>query len=196
MQVWSLPSHCNFDGLLYYGKLELALLEYAAVNFISRQEAGILELLQKKRIERRNKRQKYQPINHMMISRDATQSTIVGNQWNTEPGINAITGGNQTIPPYQMVPYQGPTQGSFIPMNNLQMGPMFDMELTQEEQKLALGAAFYKEFARNVDKASRHFFPVSFVIFCLFYWINYLYNRDQLPEATVNMIEYKPDSLE
>ena len=30
-----------------------ALLEYAAVNFISRQKAGILEILQKKRIERR-----------------------------------------------------------------------------------------------------------------------------------------------
>ena len=33
----------------------VALLEYAAVNFISRQEAGLLELLQKKRIARRKR---------------------------------------------------------------------------------------------------------------------------------------------
>ena len=33
----------------------VALLEYAAVNFISRQEAGLLELLQKKRIARKKR---------------------------------------------------------------------------------------------------------------------------------------------
>ena len=33
----------------------MALLEYAAVNFISRQEAGLLELLQKKRIARKKR---------------------------------------------------------------------------------------------------------------------------------------------
>ena len=40
-----------------YSKLFVfvALLEYAAVNFISRQEAGLLELLQKKRIARKKR---------------------------------------------------------------------------------------------------------------------------------------------
>lgn len=35
-----------------------ALLEYAAVNFLNRQENGFLELLQKKRISRRKKQRK------------------------------------------------------------------------------------------------------------------------------------------
>ena len=34
-----------------------ALLEYAAVNFISRQEKGLLELLQKKRLDHRKRNQ-------------------------------------------------------------------------------------------------------------------------------------------
>ena len=34
-----------------------ALLEYAAVNFISRQENGLLELLQKKRLDHRKRNQ-------------------------------------------------------------------------------------------------------------------------------------------
>ena len=38
-----------------------ALLEYAAVNFISRQEKGLLELLQKKRIEHRKRNQVTNP---------------------------------------------------------------------------------------------------------------------------------------
>ena len=77
-----------------------------------------------------------------------------------------------------MVPYQGPTAQSYIPLGP-QMETCFSqpiganmghignghVDITQEEKDLALGAAFYKEFARNTDKASRYFFPSSFLVF-------------------------------
>ena len=66
-------------------------------------------------------------------------------------------------------------------------------QLNNEEQALALGAAFYKDFAKNVDKTSRYFFPSSFSLFCLIYWVHYLYSSDQLPEAMEGIHEYVPN---
>lgn len=111
-----------------------------------------------------------------MMTGSATQSTIVSN-WNT---INPVDPKALTAQPYQpqfsqMVPYQGPTASSYIPMGPMEtcfsQGPMGHqmgngpVDITQEEKDLALGAAFYKEFARNTDKASRYFFPSSFLVF-------------------------------
>ena len=96
----------------------------------------------------------------------------------------------------QIVPFG--QQAQFIP---LEPYPVYmpgqkpeDMnQLNMEENALALGAAFYKDFAKKVDKASRYFFPSSFALFCLVYWVHYLYSSDQLPEAMEGIYEYVPD---
>ena len=104
--------------------------------------------------------------------------------------------------------------------------------MSAQEKELALGATFYKEFARSVDNASRLIFPSSFsfktnlpfrqfkliytkhvfkfphspiknfvmklpqfTLFSFVYWINYLFNRDQLPEAMEGITEYLPEKV-
>ena len=98
----------------------------------------------------------------------------------------------------QVVPFA--QQGQYIPLEPYpvympQPGqkPEDINQLNIEEKALALGAAFYKDFAKKVDKASRYFFPSSFAMFCLVYWVHYLYSSDQLPEAMEGIYEYVPN---
>lgn len=124
---------------------------------------------------------------HLKMNLYPDQSTVVTN-WN-QP---ILPKDNQQIVPF------GQQGQQFIP---LEPYPVYmpgqkpeDMnQLNMEENALALGAAFYKDFAKKVDKASRYFFPSSFALFCLVYWVHYLYSSDQLPEAMEGIYEYVPD---
>ena len=53
--------------------------------------------------------------------------------------MNPYNAGMQQFPPYKMA----------------------EPDLTPEEKELALGATFYKTFARSVDNASRLIFPTT-----------------------------------
>jgi hypothetical protein len=64
---------------------------------------------------------------------------------------------------------------------------------TPNEKELALGATFYKEFARSVDNVSRILFPSSFLLFSFIYWVYYLYSQDRLPEVMEGIYPYIPD---
>jgi hypothetical protein len=48
-----------------------------------------------------------------------------------------------------------------FPQNQIVPFQMTQQPLTAEEKHLALGATFYKEFARSIDNASRLIFPSS-----------------------------------
>ena len=163
----------------------IALLEYAAVNYINRQEKGLLEMLQKKRIQHRKRNQGagnhhynagmvYQnpkfAASANTITRDISQQHLLGqppwgpSPWGPDPsqyGTLTKRNINTEMPMIAMNPYHAPPGlpvgpgGVYPPYKN------FEAELTQEEKELALGATFYKAFARSVDNASRLIFPSS-----------------------------------
>jgi len=151
-----------------------ALLEYAAVNFISRQKAGILEILQKKRIERRT-----------LPASGAYGSSFIGFGQDMPQSISQ----SQLLP---LSNYASLSRRS-IPMMDVATPMQVPKNPTPNEKELALGATFYKEFARSVDNVSRILFPSSFLLFSFIYWVYYLYSQDRLPEVMEGIYPYIPD---
>ena len=154
-----------------------ALLEYAVVQWISRQnQEGIF--YQKKVAEMR---QKLDVNSGYKTQFDNIRSCFRRSWLSILPCVDDILGLSDEF--------------SLWKRESLHLAYLdhhLSFEFDPDEMK---GAQFYYEFATLVDKRSQIIFPSAFVFFMTIYWGVLFWVADQADEVLADAIPYSPDSV-
>ncbi|XP_020564649.1 glycine receptor subunit alpha-2 isoform X1 [Oryzias latipes] len=154
-----------------------ALLEYAAVNFVSRQHKEFFRMRKKLKEQQR------------LRTQGSADSKVKGN--NT-PGNSAAQGNvNQRCSACareEELAQQGYLLQSFGLALSTERGP--EMDATPVFADLPPGLGFYEirrrfvERAKRIDTISRALFPMTFLVFNVLYWLTYKVLRHEDLQAT------------
>ncbi|XP_062333810.1 glycine receptor subunit alpha-3 isoform X1 [Osmerus eperlanus] len=130
-----------------------ALLEYAAVNFVSRQHKELL------RFRRRRKKTKEEDVRESRLSFTAMATS--GSAPGKEGAIAKTTSNNAATP-------AGPTATGAGPTATGGGGGTVPGSKSHEEMR-----KLFIDRAKKIDTVSRAGFPLAFLFFNIFYWVLY-----------------------